>query len=101
MSEHTPGPWTYYNSQGGRIYNNWRIIDSRKLCIAKIEELPGGESELANARLIALSPELLDVLEEVMRVFKFEDVAKWLGEAHRPTYDKAMAVIAKAKGEEK
>ena len=65
MNQHTPGPWTAYNSKGGSIYKNWRVIDSRKILIAKIEELPGGESELANARLIAAAPAMFAALEYV------------------------------------
>lgn len=61
----TPGDWRHYNSKGGRIYQNWRVIDKRKVCIAKIEELPGGESEMANAQAIAALPKLLDALEKL------------------------------------
>lgn len=62
----TPGDWRHYNSKGGRIYQNWRIIDKRKVCIAKIEELPGGESEMANAQAIAALPKLLEALERCL-----------------------------------
>lgn len=62
----TAGEWTCYNSKGGRIYQNWRIIDKRKVCIAKIEELPGGESEMANAQAIAALPQCLDILNQIL-----------------------------------
>lgn len=62
----TPGEWSHYNSKGGRIYQNWRVIDKRKICIAKIEELPGGESEMANAQAIAALPQCLDILNRIL-----------------------------------
>ncbi len=70
MSKHSPGPWLAYNAQGGRIFKHWRI---RGNCVrndppfAIIDSngklLP--EYEVANARLMAASPELLKALEEI------------------------------------
>jgi hypothetical protein len=50
--EHSPEPWRCYNSDGPRTFKSWRILDKRSLCVAKLEQMPGGESEYANAARI-------------------------------------------------
>ena len=53
--ENSPEPWRCYNSDGPRTFKSWRILDKRSLCVAKLEQMPGGESEYANAARICAS----------------------------------------------
>lgn len=83
--EHSPEPWRCYNSDGPRTFKSWRILDKRSLCVAKLEQMPGGESEYANAARICASvnacagmtdPEaeikaLRDALENLCRQVEF------------------------------
>ena len=82
MSKHTPGPWRV----GGRgEYLNQLNIEP---CIGVAY---GHDVELiANARLIAAAPDLLEALEALI-----EDQR----DASLPVLAKARAAIAKAKGE--
>ena len=107
MTKHTPGPWMIcYWSDGGARY----IGPDNTQWVARIAEdnIPE-DIRLANARLIAAAPDLLEALQEAC------DLA--LGDAHEPSSkcvdtcdnpiycgeewaiaQKARAAIAKAKG---
>jgi len=106
-AQHTPGPWTifnHYNDERERtnaIYSNG---DGTKIASVEVWRglMPEAESE-ANARLIAVAPELLALLQ---------DVGQWLeaglsrGQISRGTANRdgdlvsqIRSVIAKAKGE--
>lgn len=95
MSTHTPGPWKRRkkwksDNKALEIYHPDRSIESPFVpnAIAIVEDWQDEES-LANARLIAAAPELLEALEAVISV------------ADRDTliFRKAHEAIAKAKGE--
>ena len=64
--KHTPGPWA------GREYDeNWHIIvregkEEIVVAIANNSGIEDRETMLANARLIAAAPDLLDILEEIV-----------------------------------
>lgn len=77
MSKYTPGPWK-------------RKIKSVLIPIAPYEWAEAYGGSIANARLIAAAPDLLEALKGVLRV------------ADRKTdeFDAARAAIAKAEGEE-
>ena len=89
-TKHTPGPWRFVNG---------RQICSEKCTIAKAWMMRNGEG-VANARLIAAAPELLDSLIEVL-----DAAVDWLDDStgHKPDgiewYENAKAAIAKATGE--
>ena len=90
-AQHTPGPWGV-----GRIFNNYgepeivieRVVEKGVLAIAVA--LPGLQGQIANARLIAASPDLLEALQG------FIDGAEAMGWRT----NKARAAIAKATGEQ-
>ena len=88
----TPGPW--HVSKGRRVV--WVKAGHQNVAGVYMGSYPAryGETDLANARLIAAAPELLDALDRLLnwpRVFdglRAEDVAF------------ARAAIAKATGEQ-
>ena len=101
MGEHTPGPWKVitsnsYNDQiqgsdGKGIADcfderDWRAIQRRRVSY----DFSPGEAE-ANARLIAAAPEMLEALEESVKMHLPE------GSMCRK---RAQAAIAKATGAE-
>jgi hypothetical protein len=94
MSKHTPGPWASNSA------------DSFELCVYgnchRIAKMAGGEinRDIANARLIAAAPELLEALQDFLNwsnsVYYGKDTRRELVRAK----DKASAAIAKATGEQ-
>jgi hypothetical protein len=88
MSKHTPGPWASNSA------------DSFELCVYgnrhRIAKMAGGEinRDIANARLIAAAPDLLEDLRQVL-AYCTEHGHNWLCMAE------ARATIAKATGEQK
>lgn len=83
-TQHTPGPWKVEFSQIS--------APDEKKCIVQfgfnIRENP---QALANARLIAASPDLLGALKDVMQTF--------VGDDQNEVAQRARAAIAKAAGE--
>jgi hypothetical protein len=85
MSKHTPGPW---------VVKKLRARYARFCAINTVDGSPVGESyEEKNARLIAAAPELLETLENLLKVHEGE------GGTQHHAGDMARAAIAKAKGE--
>ena len=105
MSKHTLGPWnviykfgTSVGIEAGetRTYFNGEAKDQIVMMIPCAEYNGGNEATLANARLIAASPELLEALEHLLGAYER------LKPSHSPVSDsekKARAVISKAIGE--
>lgn len=62
--KHTPGPWQFY-ADVPSTDPNWHIVTnaSRMRVLANVHIEPGNEVDLANAKLIAAAPELLDALK--------------------------------------
>ena len=95
MSKHTPGPWVFY-ADTPSTDPNWHIVTTanRMRVLANVHIEPGNEMDLANARLIAAAPDLLDALialYAVAEVGRDEDYG---------AVTNAAAVIAKATGEQ-
>lgn len=95
MSKHTLGPWfSQYDDNG--FYE----IGSEAVAFRMAFTYGEGDTDEANARLIAAAPELLEALERMLHSFSphpCENTEKW-----REEYDAcelARAAIAKAKGE--
>jgi hypothetical protein len=61
--KHTPGPWQFY-ADVPSTDPNWHIVTnaSRMRVLANVHIEPGNEVDLANAKLIAAAPELLEAL---------------------------------------
>ena len=91
MSKHTPGPWVLESPEsGGRVLAQ----DERATIIHTPTGSPFNELVIADARLIAAAPDLLDALEELANGYKGN---RWdVGLV--PRIKKARAAIAKATG---
>jgi hypothetical protein len=102
-TEHTSGPW---QSQGLTVFADGHGASTFKI-VAEVNGNLGNWSDplpVANARLIASAPELLEALRECERVIRWaaqrsvgrvraDVVGGWLHQA-----EKANAAIAKAEG---
>ena len=86
MTEHTQGPWLCCPSlESDGSYN---VFSSCGDYLTLNEE-----THQANAALIAAAPDLLDALEAILNEFNPHAIAK------EKILQKAVAIIAKAKGE--
>jgi hypothetical protein len=87
MNEFTPGPWKAEESN---------VIAPDGLVVAMVDGSFGSEIE-ANARLIAVAPDLLDIIEEFLIImdagYGFPDREKLVS-----LYGKAKKVYAKTDG---
>ena len=77
MRKHTPGPWKVHHS------GNVLMPDG------EVTALPHTENRLANARLIAAAPEMLEVLREILFRSNLRSEDEWIER-------KAIAAISKA-----
>jgi hypothetical protein len=106
MSEakHTPGPWSVVIDDTGGEFTGWpSIVASPEIDCAVIhragfkKEFWGDLSQrecIANARLIASAPDLLEALRSLIDM----DVAYQRGQRVEAAVDVARAAIAKATG---
>jgi hypothetical protein len=97
MSKHTPGPWKAKKWVGTDPYDD---PDRPFVEVGNVHWSPknwkpaAAIKQTANARLIAAAPELLEALENLLKVHEGE------GGTQHNAADMARAAIAKAKGEE-
>lgn len=102
-TKHTPGPWhvregkygnvlVEYDTRGEGTFNNTWVL--AMLDAQQYEErfMPAG-SQLANARLIAAAPDMLEALEAFVAATSSDFDALVVAKL------KALAIIKKAKGE--
>lgn len=85
MSKHTPGPW---EARGAGVFAVGRYIG------ATGDEDSDGDEQVANARLMAVAPEMLDALKMCA---DWMDAREKKGAGPR-VVDAARLVIAKAEG---
>lgn len=94
MSKHTPGPWLIgKRSPGGYSLINadgWQSL-ARVVTVMEGDNRPFAEG-VANARLIAAAPDLLEALKELLDQDEHGEDEIWVR-------NKARAAIAKATGE--
>ena len=83
MTKHTAAPWHH----GG-----YEIQDDKGALICNLSGWRGEQQTLANARLIAAAPELLEALKELCDVTDTNDY-------NEAAFFKAEAAIAKAEGQ--
>ena len=95
MSKHTPGPWAFFDDHPEKVV--YHIRDKNHLDeIAAIYRYKSNPLDtLADARLIATAPELLETLEELLACTEGQAIYNFM----EPQKKKARAAIAKAKGE--
>lgn len=111
MSEvkHTPGPWKILRKRPMEMSGNFhQVTDNERYPAAfvpawdnpAVGEIDGTEEALANARLIAAAPEMLEALKEQERADRLledgEDVAAMLSYADAKSI--RSKAIAKAEG---
>ena len=88
-TKHTPGPWRALESKSSQ-HQVWKGDDH--IASAWGTDVPGDE-QLANARLIAAAPELLDALKRIVSVASVELTGR-----RDDVLEQARAAIAKATG---
>lgn len=95
--KHTPGPWTIEPDD----WDHDIVVEATHDCqyhpVAKLDHNPSCrtfEEVVANARLIAAAPDLLEALKTVMEAL-IADLPQAEG---GPTVQGALAAIAKAEG---
>ena len=95
MSKHTPGPWKCGQYLGHSFWVVHTDVGDRGRGMDIVEGVAGltPEQRLANARLIAAAPELLDALKEIVDA---ADGDGW--NQLDASFKKARAAILKAKG---
>lgn len=92
--KHTPGPWTIERKKKYRAHISgfgWHGL--AKVIVRMRDDEDDCEDGLANARLIASAPDLLEALEDLFG----QTYASTLEDPS--VMDRARAAIAKAKGE--
>ena len=92
--QHTPGPWKV-DGTGMAIYSANENLTFAPMVAAAIGNEKSLDQLRADARLIAAAPELLAALESMLHLRKMPD------EVAECVLDRAVAAIAKAKGEQK
>ena len=101
-AKHTPGPWSFVDHSwcDKSVYARLHETDERRIALFHLDEDASEDEEaveIANARLIAAAPELLDALQSLL--FDAEQFAKVI-----PPYQNAesialaRAAIVKATG---
>ena len=93
-TQHTPGPWGTDLLEHDHPYQDIVVrAGTRTICRVWIDDAPVHDynaAQLANARLIAAAPELLEALKVVIDDLMYKDHARVINVAH--------AAIAKATG---
>lgn len=93
---HTPGPWTFYADLPSAD-PNWHIVTTanRMRVLANVHIEPGNDVDMANARLIAAAPDMLDALRRAVLALAFAAESSL---AMQDDYNAVSAAIAKAIG---
>jgi hypothetical protein len=89
-TKYTPGQWRIIEHHKAKY--EIRAINTEVACLDDVLSKSNGEN-LANARLIACAPELLEALESTLNLIAMLDFGD------TPTIKKYKQLIAKAKGE--
>lgn len=93
--KHTPGPWEIKQFGGPQISGPKGYAVATMWGALSVRELKG--QDLANARLIAAAPELLDVAERMMEALEFA----YMGAPEQPKeIAQYRAVRAKIEGKQ-
>ena len=93
MSKYTQGPWNVRRQNPSPTTGEWMIAGAKPGYLAEVRDCGSGNVE-ANARLIAAAPELLEALQNLLKVHE------GIGGTKYHAGDIARAAIAKATGEQ-
>ena len=108
--KHTPGPWIHGSPCDGETYSANIVFDGDGGAVASVYGLPINKTleeldpimdaeGIANARLIASAPELLEALEELApMVGSMMGRLRYSAHGDAKILPKICAVIAKARG---
>lgn len=91
MSAHTPGPWIWAD----KYWVHATMGSQYTICDGEMYDIPVQE-RIANARLMAAAPELLEALQEMLANCHDEESSDEIAQA----VTKARAAIIKALGAE-
>lgn len=94
--KHTPGPWYAWHNEAGIGVGKTHGNESDIAHCDGFDSDRSAAEELANARLIAASPELLASLEEMLRWGRAQKTA---GNSGKYPIERAQRAIEKAIGE--
>lgn len=100
MRKYTLGPWTTEDTSGGTVILAYSGVET--ICIAKLTVNMLGDSNQANARLIAAAPDLLEVARLILTEWERPTEGVKAGEliARLSQYaSEAKAAISKAEGQ--
>jgi hypothetical protein len=95
--KHTPGPWEQMPSG---VMGSLSVWNPQRALVVAMAGGMSAEEGLSNARLIAAAPELLEALQEFVRVLNSGTPVNLIQEIGQAG-DVARAAIAKATGETK
>lgn len=103
MSTHTPGPWKFYSGGAGKP-SVWMADDAGSICTLSTRRpnkqlgRPGRTQEqaIADARLIAAAPDLLDALRLLLKEMELSGNAGSKDYGWPLVITTARAAIAKA-----
>ena len=103
---HTPGPWLVWDSKGTAridhttgVYRQPDSSDEQIIALCDEDLSLSSDEQLANARLIAAAPELLEALEELDRLLDYTKSGAFSHYDRAKCVVVARAAIAKACGE--
>lgn len=90
---HTPGPWQEWNLFGSRTMKNWRVGSKASpgitTPVAVVDDSIPSDEQVANARLIAASPELLESVAALVNVLE-----RWPGKENPEFFPEVKAARA-------
>ena len=95
----TPGPWRVVHNTTTDSFSVYTSDPERDSCIAVIPESFGARTELANARLMAAAPDLLEALTVMTSVFRARNEPGPAALVEHAARGKAIAAVQKARGE--
>lgn len=99
IAAHTPGPWRVFQAPNGKIIGIGELT-GEGVADCGFGVWRGGSAEaLANARLIAAAPELLEAVKILLPILEAVRYTTGLGKTQIARIEKAKATIAKATGE--
>ena len=117
MSKHTPGPWVVFINDAGDAHTGWPISihpkDNNEKSIVRTggmypyewDEYTSQAEAVANARLIAAAPDLLEALQEISAFMQghelwVDGMIRYPGDKEITPSEIARAAIKKAIGDE-